>query len=443
MFLLTSLVFAAEPAPVTLDEALRLAATRAPAVRAAEAQLTAADAQLNQAWANRLPSVNVSGNVLVYDAAQTFSLIQTDEPIDCTTFDAVGMGDLCASFGEETVVRDQVTSSLTVRAALPLTGQIAIDRGVAAARSARDATRSSGESTVLDARWQAEDAWYGALQVERQLEIAQAQLASLDERVKTATAAHEAGVVTRNDLLLTQLAQGQARQRVLQLGAARDAAYGFLGLAIGNGGEPVRPSGASDAPPRPAPDADALAERAIATHPGLQALRSSIDAARATAQASSWGRLPSIAALAAWQHSEGQGVFAEKDTLFAGAQLDWTVWAWGKAAAGVKAARAGESRLRAQLDQAEAGMRVDVRARARSLAAAAAAYEVATASIAQAEENLRIQEVRVQSGSGTMQELLDAEAALVSARSNQASALFEARKAEAGLTRAVGGDPWG
>lgn len=41
-----------------------------------------------------------------------------------------------------------------------------------------------------------------------------------------------------------------------------------------------------------------------------------------------------------------------------------------------------------------------------------------------------------------MQEVLDAEAALVQARSNQANALFDARRAEAALARSVGADPW-
>lgn len=443
MLLLVNLALAAEVPTISLEEAVERAAERAPSVRAAEAGSVAAQAQLHQAWTARLPTINVSGNVLVYDDDQTFSLIQTDEPIDCAPFEAVGMGALCEGFGKETVVREQVTSSLTTRAVLPLTGQVAIDRSVAAARAARDASGASRDATVLDARWQAEDAWYGALQVERQLAIAEGQARGLESRVRTAQTALAAGTLTRSDLLLAELALAQAKQRVFQLEAARDASFGALGLAIGNGGEPVRPQAPAEGPPRLPPDVEVLTTRALAGHPNLSALRHTADAARASAQAASWGRLPSISAMAAWQHTEGQGMFGEPDTYFAGAQLDWNVWAWGKANAGVKAANASATRVATQVEQAEAGVRLDVHIRARNLAAAAAAYEVATASIAQAEENMRITEARLAAGSATMQEVLDADVALLQARSSQATALYDARRAEAALTRAVGADPWG
>lgn len=407
--------FAEVPA-VTLEEAVHLAETRAPAVRAADAGVEAAQAQLNQAWTARLPTVNVQANVLVYDDEQTFSM-----------------------FGSETVVREQVTSGVTTRAVVPLTGQIAIDRQVAAARANRDAGRASRASALVDARWRVEDTWYAALQAERQLAIAEAQAKSLDARVNTARIAHAAGTLTRNDLLLAELALAQARQGALQLEAVRDAAYGALGLATGTDGAPLRPGNPPAGPPSPRADVDALAERAVDERPDLVALQRRVDAARASAAAASWNRLPAINAMGVYQHAEGQGVFAEKDTVYGGATLDWNVWAWGRATAGVRAANAGAAQLAAQVEAAESGARLEVRTRARALAAAVAGWEVARGSIGQAEENLKIQEVRLQAGSGTMQELLDAEVALERARSNEAGALYDAWRAHAALERAIGG----
>ncbi|MEZ4241462.1 MAG: TolC family protein [Myxococcota bacterium] len=72
--------------------------------------------------------------------------------------------------------------------------------------------------------------------------------------------------------------------------------------------------------------------------------------------------------------------------------------------------------------------------------AAVAAYDVARRSIAQAEENLRIQDTLRQAGSGTMSDLLAAEAALVEARSRAAGTLYDAHRATAALRRAVGGE---
>ncbi|MES2639457.1 MAG: TolC family protein [Myxococcota bacterium] len=408
----------AEVPVVTLEEALLLAETRTPGVHAAEAGVEAAQAQLNGSWASRLPSLSVSGNVLIYPEEQVLELAP----------------------GQELVVREQVTSSITARASLPLTGQFAIDRQVAAAKAGRDAGLASRHAAVLDARWRAEDAWYAALQAERQFANAEAQQKSLDTRVRTAQATHAAGALTRNDLLLAELALAQAKQGVLQLEAGRDAAYGALGLAIGTLDEPARPGEAPAEAPRVPPELADLAERAVSTRPDLVALRHRVDASRASAAAQSWSRLPSVSAMAVYQHAEGNGLFGEPDTMYAGATLDWTVWAWGKSAAGVRAAKAGTTQIAAQLEAAEAGARLEVRTRARSLAAAVAGWEVAKGSIAQAEENLKIQEARQQAGSGTMQEVLDAEVALLRARSNEATALYDAWRADAALQRAAGAE---
>lgn len=434
---LLSAAFAADVPAVSLEEAVALAETRTPAVRAADAGAEAAQAQLNQAWSARLPSLSVQANVMVYEDEQTAQFLQSDEEIDCSGIPDP-FGSMCEGFGEPMVIREQVVSSVTARAALPITGQVAIDRQVAAARAGRDAGRASRESALVDARWRAIDAWYAALSAERQLSIAEAQEKSLAGRVATARAANAAGTLTRNDLLLVELSLAQAKQGVLQLEAARDAAYGALGLAVGTDGSPMRPTDAPTGPPDARADVDALTTRAVTSKPDLVAIRRRVDAARYSAQATSWSRLPSVNAIAVYQHTEGQGVFAEKDTVYGGASLDWTVWAWGRAAAGARAAKATAVQAAAQAEQAEAGTRLEVQTRARALAAAVAGWEVANGSITQAEENLRIQEARQQAGSGTMQEVLDAEVTLQRARSNEATALYEAWRADAALKRSAG-----
>lgn len=432
----------AEVPVIGLDEALEQAATGSPRVVAAAAGVDVADARLWQARSARLPIVNVQGQIQVYDDEQVLQFISSEEEIDCTTIPDP-FGAMCDGFTEPMVIREQVTSVVQVRVIEPITGQVAIDRQVAAARAGAAAGESALQSAVADARYEAAEAWYSALAAERQLEIAESQRLSLESRARLAQASFDAGMLTRNDLLLVQIAVGQAHQAVIQITAMRDSAYARLGAAIGNGGLPVRPTDAADAPPKPAPEVEVLVERALRDRPDLAALRSQIDAADASASAAAWAMLPSVNAMAVGQHMEGQGAFGLENQAYIGATLDWNVWAWGQSAAGVQAARATADQARAQLAAVESGVRVEVSARVRMIEAAAAAYEVATLSIAQAEENLRIQEKRVEAGSGTMDELLDAETALVRARSARAAAIYDARRAEAALERAVGGDPWG
>jgi outer membrane protein len=141
-------------------------------------------------------------------------------------------------------------------------------------------------------------------------------------------------------------------------------------------------------------------------------------------------------------HNEGV-LFAELNSGYVGATLNWNIWSWGARNNQLDTIRAQATQAHAQEDAAETQARVDVQAKVLALQAAAAAYEVSAANITQAEASLRAQEKRQAAGAGTMSDLLDAQTALVRAQSTQASALFDARRAEVALARAVGRDPWG
>ena len=439
--LLTVTLAHAETPGITLEDAVQHAHD-APAALAGRDAAAAARAAYNAAWPSRLPSLSVSGNVLVYDEAQELTLFQSDEPLDCTGIPDP-FGSMCASFGDPIVVREQVTTSLTVQAAVPITGQFAVDRQVAAAKATMRAGEAGAEAAVSDAELSAQEAWFGAARAENQLAIAAAQEKSLQERAKVADAALAAGTLTRNDQLLVHIGLAQASQAVAQLQGLVQVTEVQLGAATGNGGSPLRPLGFSEAPPRPAPELDGLVERALRQRPQVVALREQVAAAHATAQAASWGRLPGISGIAAYQHTTGQGAFGSPDTAYVGASLSWTAFAWGKAAANVHAASAQADQVQHQLEALEAGVRVDVQNRVVALQTAASSYAIAEDTVAQATENLAIQERRQQAGNGTMQEVLDAQTALVRAQSTRMSALFDARRAEAALAHAIGGDPWG
>lgn len=421
---------------VTLDEAIARSAVAA-TVRGAEAAARAAEARVDQAKAGRLPALGVSGSLDVWNGKQTVEFIQSDAPLDCTGLPEP-FASLCAGFGEPLVVRDQITASLTAHTAVPLTGQFAIADRVSAARSGANAAEAGGRTARVEAKYQAEDAWFQALQTENQLDIAIAQAHSLEARAETAKVAVAGGAALANDELKAELALARAQQTVIQVRTLRDAARGRLGLWTGSGGTPVRPVGEPDGPPEVPADVGALVDQALAQRADLAALRATIAGADRSAHAASLDRLPQLAAVAAYVHTEGQGAFAEPNAGYVGLNLDWTAFAWGARDAALDGARASADQARAQLAAAEAGVRLEVTTRADALTAAVAAWDVAARSVSQAEDSLRIQDTLHLAGSGTMNDLLDAEAALVEARSRTATALYDAHRAAAALERAVG-----
>ncbi|MFZ5477345.1 MAG: TolC family protein [Myxococcota bacterium] len=427
---------------VTLAQAMDAAGTDGYGVTAAAAGERVAQARVVQTRAGLLPTLTAQAGVQRWDSATEVQFIETDEPLDCTTFEAVGMGDLCASFGEPIVVREEVTSSVTLRVVAPLTGLVSGERQLAAATKGRDAARIGSEGATETARQQAADAWYAALDVERQIEIARSQVESLDARGRTMEVALAAGNATRNDVLQVTLAAAQARQAVLQLEALRDSAYRRLGLAMGGVGGAVRPAGGEEITTRSVPNRETTVRLALERRPDLGALRAQVDALRASATALSWSRLPQVSAIGSYTHQEGQGFGAAPDSGFVGLQADWTIWAWDRQAAGARAARAQADQLAAQLAGAEAGARAEVEGRLDALRTAQASWEVATGSVEVAQENLRLFEVRQRAGTATTLELLDAQTSLVRAQSGEATARYGIGRAVAALVLAVGEDPW-
>jgi len=419
---LPNLAWGQEEVPgMTLEQAVALADRQSAGVRAAEAGTAQAQALRDQVAAARLPSLDLGADVEVWNGNYEIAFAPGSPPI---------------------VLRDQVTANLSARILAPLTGQLALGHQVSAADAGVEAATSGSQAARADARYQAADAWLLALETERSLEIVQSQADSLKARVDAAQVAFDAGAASRNDLLLAELAQANVQQAVLMGTAQRDAARARLGLAVGNGGDPVRPLGTVETPPRSPPPVDQLLALAAASRPDLAALDAQLRSSDERIHATSQARLPQVAAMAAYMHTEGQGSFAQADSGYVGAALDWPVWSWGAKTDALDASRAERQRLQAQRDGMLAGLRVEVRTRAQLLLTTAAAYELATTSVAQAEESLHLQDTRHQAGAGTMTELLDAETAVVRARSSQATALYDADRAEVALVRAVGADPW-
>jgi len=436
---------------VTLEDAAASARQHASGVQIAAAQLDAAAARHEQTVDSRLPTLGVNGAVSVYTAPYEANFFTSGgaAPLDCTGTEQ--FANLCNvfqalldNFATPIPIHEQVTSALTVRATEPLTGQAVLGAQAKAAALTEQASEQQLAAAVADAELQARDLWYLALQAERQLEIANAQVTSLEARVQTAQVSFRAGNLTESDRLLAEVALAQAKQAVIQIQALRDTTYARLGAAMGNGGSPVRPAASGDvASPRSAPPAERLIDMALVSRPELRAARTSADAASKTADATGLSRLPQLNAVAAYTNLQGMGPFAETNAAYIGATLDWNVWTWGARNRQVDALRAQATQARAQAEAVETQARVDVQAKVLALQASGAAYEASAATLAQAEASLRSQEKRQQAGAGAMSDLLDAQSALVRAQSTQANALYDARRAEVALVRAVGTDPWG
>ncbi len=179
----------------------------------------------------------------------------------------------------------------------------------------------------------------------------------------------------------------------------------------------------------------------ISHRPDIQAVTSSGEAAAARVRAAVATRLPSLNLDGSWLQNQGfNGEGDDTWSLFATLQLPF--WDGGGRRAAVEEVRANRQVLRHELAALRNQAHAEVVAATADLQAARISYQASVASVTAARETERIQSNRFVEGRLSAADLVDAEAALASARSSSALALTSWWQAGDHLRRALGMEPF-
>ncbi len=434
LLLLAQAAHAAPPPTVSLDEALRSADEHSPQVGMAEWAVVAARARRAQAMSYYGPTLSLDANVLWWDEALEASL-SGDEPLDCSAWPPP-TDQLCLGFAEPLVVRDQQTSSVTLMAVQPLTGLFAISQGHVASGHVHQAAVLDEASKRADVAVQVVDAYFGALAADRMVEVATTVVSNLEGHEARATAFNDAGLVNKNELLQIRLALANARLGLRRAGDGRALARGRLAMLMGHEGEVV---------PRDIPEEALLAPTSgLASQdpgrvrPDIDAMEHRVAAARAGRRATAADLAPQVAAIAAWQRTEGMGSFAAPQAMYAGVNVSWELWGWGRKHAALRESTAELRTAELGLQAMRDGVPLEVMGAWDSVEASWEAYEVGLSTLEQAAENQRIVEARFDGQLASATDLLDAESLSAQAQMSRVTARYDYLRAVAAWQRAVG-----
>ncbi len=178
----------------------------------------------------------------------------------------------------------------------------------------------------------------------------------------------------------------------------------------------------------------------IDDRPDVHVTKAKGEAADARVRAAFAARLPSLQLNGSWMQNQGfDGEGDDTWALFATLQLP--LYDGGGRRAAVEEARSSRLAIRHDLAALRNRARAEVVAARADWQAARAGFQAATASVMAARETARIQSDRFAEGRLSAADLVDAEAALASARSNQALALTDWWQAGDHLRRALGREP--
>ena len=409
--------------PLTLAAALALAARGNRRIAEAEDELAEARERVWQVRARLLPTTTGSGRYTWYS-----------DPL--TTGVQLPPGILPRGVSPVVIVREAqfgvVNGTITVP--LDVTGELL--KSLAAAQAGYRGERARVWATRLAEDLEVVRAYFRLLETERLREVTRETIAVDRQQLANAQERFSAGRLTKNEVLVVEVALRNAEQRLLRDDLAIDEARWRLnevtGLPVDAPSEVVDVTG-----PVVVPAADEALRLSRAYNPTVVALLEEQQRLDDTVSALERGWLPHVSAGGAVDYSSATIVQPQQvESGFVG--FTWDLGTDGRRAAEIAEARIATDRTRIALERELRELEAAVRRTQQSAEERLAAAEAARVGVVQAEENLRIRRDQFGVGRATSDDFLDASRLLAFERATLASALYEAYARRAELQRLIG-----
>ena len=283
------------------------------------------------------------------------------------------------------------------------------------------------------------DGYYSTSLATDALETARVALRSAESIESQAKAKVDSGLAVEADLLRSRVYLSTAKQQEIQAQGQQEAAYAQLNRLMGNPlGETIGMTAPLTITRISLPAEEALLAEQKKRRPDYQNLLAELRQAELAVSARSKERLPVIQGYTTWEADNPSLHEYGGNNWSAGITLRWNLFAGGSDAAQLEAARQRLEQKRRQISAMDSAMGLEVRRALIQYRASEQQVEAAKAAEAQSEEGLRILRNRYDAGLATMTDLLSAETARSSARTNLAQAIYRQRLSYAQIEYAAG-----
>lgn len=411
--------------PLTLDQAVATGLKFSPRIAASADTLQASRALVTQAYAANSLTANLQVTQTEVSAVPTFTLPVPAPPPQNVAFETV-------SFGRT----HQTQAQATVAKPLWTGGRVAA--AVRQAKAGETASREDLRRTYQTVNNDVKHAYYAVLLAEELVKVADQATAAAREHLRVAEANLAAGTAPRFDVLRAEAQVAQNEQNGIQARNGLDLARAALNNAMGvPQSKEYRLTSPLALPQPETTPLDALVKQAQSDRPEVGQAQAQVAAFAAAADFAGSEKQPQLGV--AWVYSKVLNASIVQVTNWTLAfQASLLVFNGKQTDAAIEHARSQQRAARAQLDQVQQGIALQVRQAFLSVNSARERVIAATKGVAQAEEAHRIATVRYNAGVSIGVEVLDAEAALTAARSNYAQAVYDYNAATADLEYAIG-----
>jgi len=383
--------------PLTLDASVARVLGTHPIIADYRARVAQAEAQVDQAWVLGRPTLGMSGNY----TNQNPVLVSTS-----------GLGSQAYNNGIGNLLLSQTIATF---------GRLHYQ--VLAAELNRESLREQlrfQEDVLID---QTVTAYCAALVAERNVTIAEDNLASQRSHLADSRVARKAGTVADFDVLRSEAAVSQAERDLLEALNGRRQSRANLMTLLGERVSTEVELEALQLPGTPPENVEKELDDALARRPDLRAVEQAVAAGEAQVGLAEHLDAPTLVFQSGVTPRNPVGLTPEFQWLTSLA-LNIPLFDGGNADAQADAARAAVQSLRAQLENAKRNVRLDIFNTWLDLKTRFETIAVARRNVDQAAEAFRIAVLRYRFGLGTNVELLDARSALTQAQTAEAQAYY-------------------
>jgi outer membrane protein TolC len=448
LLLLPLALSAADPSPITLDEALAFAARANVDLKIAGTDRALAGVDEYASWAGVLPRLDLSasfGNIYTAPSVQNIS-------IPYIVINPDGSQSISYKYSLESVPANGVENySLGLVLEVPIFDGMRNWATIARTKALLRAADQTYDEASLNVAFDVTRRFYEVVRAERSLKVLQEAVQRDEELVRRTDALYEAGRAPRSDTYAARVTLGNDRISAEQQHARVSDARVALSIALGRGADPglrvVPPSTLDRTSFQEPPDQPALVDLARRKRPVLSADEQRILAAAQEIRVAQAGYYPNVSAQASYTRqgpyiAGTQGVYGDPTGQYVanfGIVVNWNLFEGRTTSANVQRANLTGERTRLQAEQAFLQVTSEI-ARAR------VGYQTLSASATLAEDNLKaaresllLAERRFEAGAATQIEIRDALLNLTRAQLTLLAARIDAIIARADLNRAVGG----
>lgn len=426
----------AQKRPLSLEEAVSAGLEASPALHASRMRLRSSSAKAQEVAAARLPSLKLGAGYTRLSEVPPFAVTLPGAP-------------------EPIVVSENFFNAWSLRLSVeqPLFTGFRLQAGT---ESARMLERSAGQDLAKDRSelvFSVKAAYWGLARARELAAVVEETIGQVGEHLKDVRAFFDQGLLTRNEVLRTELQLSNAE--LLGIDArndvemARTSLCTLLGLPLETDFDltTTAESQAFRAPEAdPAAEAGAagrLVETALAARPEIQSAEFRIKASEAGLKAARSGRYPQVFLAGNYYYLRPNARYMPAQDRFHGTwdiglSVSFDVWNWGRTKNQAEQAKAQLAQARDARRLLEDAAVLEVTQSRLALVQARDKLRVAGQAVGQAEENLRTVRERFRQGVALNSEVIDAELVLFQAKVAETQAAIDLVLAQARLEKALG-----